>query len=155
MSGAPTPQNDPHGARHAAPPSEGLSADSERTAASDYDEKKPKRSFTDEGTAEGAEGAEPTLPAVFQDARDPGAAGCTAGGTPSTPSSALDEPINKEKSRWGFGRDAAAEARRQQAKQDEKDVEAQRPRDIYDRFPPRKKRLIVAIVAYSAFLGRE
>lgn len=35
------------------------------------------------------------------------------------------------------------------------DAEAQKTTDIYDRFPPRKKKLIVAIVAYSAFLGRE
>lgn len=36
-----------------------------------------------------------------------------------------------------------------------RDPESQRTPDIYDRFPPRKKKLIVSIVAYSAFLGRE
>lgn len=35
------------------------------------------------------------------------------------------------------------------------DIEANRPKDIYDRFSPARKNWIVAIVAYSAFIGRE
>lgn len=35
------------------------------------------------------------------------------------------------------------------------DVEAAREPDIYDRFPPQKKRWIVAVVSFSAFIGRE
>lgn len=37
------------------------------------------------------------------------------------------------------------------------DVEAQSVRepDIYDRFPPKKKHAIVAIVSFAAFIGRE
>lgn len=35
------------------------------------------------------------------------------------------------------------------------DPEGQRAPDIYDRFSPKRKRLIVAIVSYAAFIGRE
>jgi hypothetical protein len=38
---------------------------------------------------------------------------------------------------------------------DEADPEAQREPDIYDRFSPARKRMIVAIVSYAAFIGRE
>lgn len=58
----------------------------------------------------------------------------------------------KKRIMWGNGK---TKAEKDEEKQREKDLEAQREPDIYDRFPPRKKKLIVAIVAYSAFLGRE
>lgn len=38
---------------------------------------------------------------------------------------------------------------------DPADVEAARPRDIYDRFSPARKHWIVAIVSFTAFIGRE
>ena len=36
-----------------------------------------------------------------------------------------------------------------------RDVEGEKPADIYDRFSPARKRIILAIVSYSAFISRE
>lgn len=35
------------------------------------------------------------------------------------------------------------------------DLEGKKPSDIYDRFSPARKRAILAIVSYSAFISRE
>ena len=35
------------------------------------------------------------------------------------------------------------------------DIEGKKPSDIYDRFSPARKRAILAIVSYSAFISRE
>lgn len=147
---APPPSDAPN-----PPPSEGLSADSERTVAdAEYDEKKP-RSSSDSG---GGEGGEPALPS--QAPRDTGAAAaanaCGSGSEPSpTATHTNDGNVHdSEKKKGGFWK-KKKDTEKGEKRKEGGDAEAQRAPDIYDRFPPRKKKLIVAIVAYSAFLGRK
>lgn len=146
--------------RPSVPPSEGFSADSERTVADtpELDEKKLRRSLSEDPTLSDVAEKPPQSPS-HASSPSPHLDSQLDNGKSNTNDSSnttSDETIGRndgKKRRIGWHKHEKKD--RDEGKKDKDDVEAQRAPDIYDRFPPRKKKLIVAIVAYSAFLGRE
>lgn len=157
--------------RPSVPPSEGFSADSERTVADtpELDEKKLRLSSDELSDVPEKPRPSPSPThshshSVSQLSRGaPNArtsnthAALPANSAPAesnaSHASHADSTIGKNEGKKGWRIGKKDGKKHKESKKD--DVEAQRAPDIYDRFPPRKKKLIVAIVAYSAFLGRK